>query len=87
MARIFSIQFTYENVEHHAMVSMRTTPFFAEYSVVMLDDSITAHLPNTKIISTSRDSFVFSDSTEENRPALMREILRAVARYMQTVDA
>jgi hypothetical protein len=53
----------------------------------MLDDSITAHLPNTKIISTSRDSFVFSDSTEENRPALMREILRAVARYMQTVDA
>jgi hypothetical protein len=35
MARIFSIRFAHEGREHHAMISVRQTPFFAEYAVSM----------------------------------------------------
>jgi hypothetical protein len=87
MARIFSIQFTYESVQHHAMVAVRTTPFFSEYSVSMLDEAIASHLPNNKIISTSRNSFVFCDSAKENAPELMRQILQAVAEHLQSINA
>lgn len=86
MARIFSIQFTYEGVAHHVMVAARTTPFFNEYVVTMLDETIAHLLPNNKIISTP-ESFVFSDSTSENSPALMQAILRAVSGYLQVIDA
>lgn len=87
MARIFSIQFTYEGVHHHAMVAGRTTPFFTEYTVAMLDDNIAGQLPNSKIISTSIESFTFSDSAEQNDPALMHAIIKAVARHVQSVNA
>lgn len=87
MARIFSIYFMYEGVEHNAMVSVRATPFFNEYTVAMLDESIAGKLPNNKVISTSTNSFVFSDSIEENEPALMKAILQAVIGHLQTINA
>ena len=87
MARIFSIQFTYKNEVQNAMVSMRNTPFYAEYTVLMLDTSIAGLLPNNKIISTSKDNFAFSDSTKENVPALMQVILHAIIGHMQTINA
>jgi hypothetical protein len=87
MARIFSIRFLYEGAEHHAMISVRTTPLFAEYSIAMLDETIAAHLPNSKIISTSKSSFAFSDSTMANSPALMQAIIKAITSRVQTVDA
>lgn len=87
MARIFSIQFTYESVLHHAMISVRATPFFMEYTVAMLDESIASQLPNNKIISAAKDNYVFSDSAEENAPALMQVIIQAVAEHLQTIDA
>ena len=87
MARIFSIHFTYEHVMRHAMVSVRTTPFFTEYSVAMLDEAIAGQLPNNKIISTSKDSFVFSDSAQANAPQLMAAILFAVKGHVQTINA
>ena len=87
MARIFSIHFIYEGMQHNAMVSMRHTPFFTEYSVNMLHYSIADQLANNKIISTSKESFVFSDSTEENVPALMQVILQAVSAYMLAINA
>jgi hypothetical protein len=87
MARIFSIRFAHEGMEHHAMISVRQTPFFAEYAVSMMDDSIAALLPNKKIISTSKNSFVFSDSARENVPELMQAIIGAVISHLQAVDA
>ncbi len=87
MARIFSIYFTYEDVPQSAMVSVRATPFFVEYSVAMLDENIAGLLPNNKIISAAKDSYVFSDSTEENSPVLMDALIRAVAGHLQTIDA
>jgi hypothetical protein len=86
MARIFSIQFQHQGFLHNAMVSMRTTPFFVEYTVSMLDEGIAGQLPNNKIISTSKSSFVFSDSTEANSPQLMQGIIHAIACHVQ-IDA
>jgi hypothetical protein len=86
MARIFSIQFQHQGLLQNAMVSMRTTPFFVEYTVSMLDEGIAGQLPNNKIISTSKDSYVFSDSTEANSPQLMQGIIQAIACYVQ-IDA
>ena len=87
MARIFSIQFRYENIEHTVMVSMRTTPFFNEYAVIMLDETISDLLPNNKIISTSKESFIFSDSTQENAPLLMQAILQAIIHHVHAINA
>lgn len=87
MARIFSIHFLHTGTTYNAMVSVRTTPFFTEYSINMLDDDIADQLPNNKIISTSKNNFVFSDSTQENNVALMNNILTAVADHMQTINA
>ena len=77
----------HEGVPQHAMVSVRDTPFFAEYAVSMLDESIAEQLPNNKIISTAKNSFVFSDSTKENSPQLMREIVRAIMGHVHAFDA
>jgi hypothetical protein len=87
MARIFSIQFNYEGRQHHAMVTVLTTPFFAEYNITMLDEAIAWQLPNNKIISTSKNSFTFCDSPQENSPELMFQILHAVVAHLQTVSA
>jgi hypothetical protein len=87
MARIFSIQFLHQDLLQNAMVSMRTTPFFVEYTVSMLDEAIAGQLPNNKIISTSKNSFVFSDSTEANSPQLMQSLIQAIAGHVQIIDA
>jgi hypothetical protein len=87
MARIFSINFMHEGITYNAMVSVRTTPFFTEYIINMLDEEIKELLPNNKIISTSKDHFVFSDSTRENSPELMEQIIQAVSHHMQTMHA
>ena len=87
MARIFSIHFMHEGVQHNAMVAVRNTPFYTEYSVTMLHASIADQLPNNKIISTSKESFVFSDSTKENSPALMHAITGAVTGYLMAINA
>jgi hypothetical protein len=75
----------HEGIAYNAMVSVRTTPFFMEYTITMLDESIAEQLPNNKIISTSKDSFVFSDSTSENSKELMEQILQAVSSHMQAL--
>lgn len=87
LARIFSIQFLYDGMQHHAMIAVRTTPFFTEYAVTMLDEMIAAQLPNNKIISASKNHLAFTDSMQENAPALMQAILQALAGQLQSVNA
>jgi hypothetical protein len=87
MARIFSIHFMHEGVVHNAMVSVRTTPFFSEFTITMLDEEIAGLLPNNKILSATKNHFVFSDSSSENSPQLMNAIIGAVAEHMQTMHA
>ena len=86
MARIFSIQFLYNNWLHHAMVEVRTTSFFTEYTISMLDEAIAELLPNNKILSTSNNRIAFADAAEENEPALMHAILQAMVARLHTVN-
>jgi 2-keto-3-deoxy-galactonokinase len=87
MARIFNIYFSYNNEMHNAVVSVRTTPFFTEYSLSSFNEELLGLLPGTKIISKSRDSFIFQNATPDNSNELMEEIIRAVAEHLQATKA
>jgi hypothetical protein len=84
MARIFSIQFDHEGIMHTAMVSVRTTPFFTEYSINMLDDALMQQLPGNKIVSTNPNQFTFLNTPVNDQTPLMESIIHAVSSHLQT---
>ena len=84
MARIFSINFTYENIPLTAMVAVRQTPFFLEYTLSMLPDEVMEQLPGNKIISTGPNQLIFANATMDETTDLMKDILNAVTYHLQT---
>lgn len=84
MARIFSIQFNYEGIDHSAMVSVRTTPFFTEYSINMLDEELLQQLPGNKIVSNGPGHLAFMNTPAKEVSPLMESILNAMANHLQT---
>lgn len=84
MARIFSIQFDYEGIARAAMVTVRSTPFFTEYSINMLDDELMQQLPGNKIVSTAPNHLAFINTSAREATPLMECILNAVANHLQT---
>ena len=82
MARIFNIYFTYDNAQHTAMVSVRKTPFFTEYTL-NFDEALMRQLPGNKIISMASGHFVFQHAGSLNLTPLMQEIIRAVSQHLQ----
>lgn len=84
MARIFTINFTYENAPLTAMIAVRQTPFFMEYTISMLPSEIMQQLPGNKIISTGPNQLIFANATLDESTELMNEILRAVVGHLQT---
>ena len=68
------------------MVSVRTTPFFTEYTL-SFDESLMKQLPGNKIISSHTGQFTFQHSDSENTTPLMKEILRAVSQHLQATEA
>lgn len=70
MARLFSINFYFEDELHSAFISVRTTPFFTEYNLSMLDGIIEEQLPNTKIISTNPQHLYFLNMDEKSSPLM-----------------
>lgn len=84
MARIFSIQFDYEGMVHSAMVTVRTTPFFTEYSINMLDEELMQQLPGNKIVSTEPNHLAFMNTSVQEVTPLMDCILTAVSHHLQT---
>ena len=87
MARIFSINFMHAGNQCHAMVTVRDTPFYTEYSIQIADEEVAAQLPNNKIISAYKDNYIFTDSTSRNSAALMNELIHAVSDHMRTLQA
>ena len=87
MARIFTVSFMHRGMTHNAMVAVRTTPFFTEYTISIFDDLLATLLPNNKVISTSENSFTFSDSTDANDGQLMKDVLKAVAEHVHHMQA
>ncbi|MGE5518755.1 MAG: hypothetical protein ACM3VS_02430 [Candidatus Dadabacteria bacterium] len=87
MARIFNIYFTFEEVTHTAVVSVRKTAFLTEYTLVNFDESLLQLLPGTKIIKRSHENFIFLDANPSHSSALMDTILRAVAEHLEVVGS
>lgn len=81
MARIFSIEFSLDGSTHHAMISVRTTPFYTEYTVSMLDADLSAHLLSDRIVSSAPGQFVFQNVPLNNYTRLMHELIKVVADY------
>lgn len=85
MARIFNIYFTTQGTTHSAVVSVRQTAFFTEYTLQNVDDSVLSLLPGNKIISRTKDDFIFQNAP--NSPSdLMQEIIRAVSNHMHAMN-
>ena len=85
MARIFSIYFEHETVQYSALITMRSTPFFTEYVLGMMDENLMELLPGNKIISTAADHFLFPNAEPIHSRSLMNDIISAVAGHLTTV--
>lgn len=85
MARLFSIQFDYQDISYNAMVMVRTTPFFTEYHLGMLDEEVLKQLPDNRILSSSPVHFVFASHNSNASKDLMNQIIRSIADHVQTM--
>ena len=79
MARIFNIYFTYEQVQYNAIVSVRTTPFFTEFTLNNFDERLFSELPGNKILSTNPGHYVFQSLESVTPTPLMAVIMQAVS--------
>jgi hypothetical protein len=87
MARIFNIYFYYEGSMHSAIVSVRKTPFFVEYTLNIFNEELFTLLPGNKIISKAPDHFMFQNASSGYSSDLMNAIIRAVSEHMQSIEA
>ncbi|MFL5740777.1 MAG: hypothetical protein ACJ75B_11205 [Flavisolibacter sp.] len=87
MARIFNIYFDYDGVMYNAVVSVRSTPFFTEYTLNNFDTELMRFLPGDKIISKSPGHFIFLYVTSDNSTDLMNSIIKAVSEHLHATEA
>jgi hypothetical protein len=86
MARIFNIYFSYNGIMHNAIVSVRTTPFFTEYTLTHFDEDVLFLLPGNKILSTPGGGLFFQGAGPGNPDCLMKEIIRAVEEHLHATE-
>ena len=72
-------------MDYHAVVSVRATPIFTEYTLNNIKQM--DMLPGNKIISKGKDHFIFSNFTDKDSPALMNAIIKAVAEHLHSVHS
>ena len=82
MARIFNIYFTYDDISHSAVVSVRSTPFFTEYIIGNLDVDLGMLLPSNKIISQTPGNLFFQNVTAIHSLDLMDVIIKSIAKHL-----
>ena len=87
MARIFNIYFLHDDLVHSAIVSVRNTPFFTEYTLSNFNEELLKFLPGNKIISKNPEHFMFQDATEQHSSQLMAAIIKAVTEHLHTSKA
>ena len=87
MARIFNIYFDYDGLMYNAVVSVRTTAFFTEYTLNNFDTELMRFLPGDKIISKAPGHFIFQNVTSDNSKDLMNAIIKAVSEHMHATEA
>jgi hypothetical protein len=84
MARIFTIDFSFENALHHAIVSVRETPFHIEYKITLQTSQLNELLLSDKIISTQPQVFVFANVAAHEYNELMKQLLVAVSEHIHS---
>ena len=82
MARIFTINFFYNDNYYNAVVSVRNTPFFVEYTLTNFNEDLLKKLPGNKIISKEQGHYIFQNATPEHAEPLMRSIINAVSQHL-----
>lgn len=82
MARIFNIYFTYDDILHSAIVSVRNTPFFTEYILGNLDEELQSLLPDNRVFSQTPGQLFFQNMTAEHSVQLMNEIIKTITRHL-----
>jgi hypothetical protein len=86
MARIFSIQFNFNEALHNALISVHETPYHTEYKISMMDDDIMSLLPGNKVISTSLSQFSFPNTPSHTYSELMKIIIREITAHIHTLQ-
>jgi len=84
MARIFSIEFPYNDAVYHAMITVRQTAFHTEYKISLQDQQLTRFLLSDKIVSPSPGDFIFANFSVAEYTDLMKQILSAVANHVHS---
>ena len=84
MARIFNIYFAYEGHEYNAVVSVRTTAFFTEYTLNNFNEDLLEQLPGNKIISRDGNHFIFQNASDTT--PLMNIIIKAVTEHLHATE-
>jgi hypothetical protein len=87
MSRIFSIYFHYRDSAYNALVSVRNTPFFNEYTINNFDEELILQLPGNKIMSIQDGPLFFKNNPSGEISPLMQTILGAVAEHLVGSDA
>jgi hypothetical protein len=82
MARIFTINFSYDNIYYNAVVSVRNTPFFVEYTLTNFNEDLLEKLPGNKIISKETGHYIFQNASSEHSESLMKSIIKAVSEHL-----
>ena len=82
MARIFTISFYYDNNSYNAVVSVRNTPFYVEYTLTNFNEELLEKLPGNKIISKENGHYTFQNANSEHSEPLMKSIINAVAEHL-----
>lgn len=86
MARIFTIEFPYDNALQHAIIVVRETAFYKEYKVSLQSPELNTLLLSDKIISMEKGSFVFSNVPAHEYNDVMKQILKAVAGHIHSLQ-
>ena len=85
MARLFTITFLFNEEPHSTLVTVKTTPYYKEYTLINLSADLLQRLPGNKIISPTDSQFTFPEATSQHSAGLMASIIKAVSQHLQIV--
>ena len=86
MARIFTIQFSFNDALHHAIIAVRDTPFHTEYRIRLQSPDLQELLLSDKIVSPEAGTFVFANFSLSEYNDLMKQVLMAVSGHVHSLQ-
>lgn len=87
MAHIFNIYFNHDEASYNAMVSVQQKPFFKEFVLGNLHESVKGNLPGKTIVRTPAGNYYFKGATDSGPSPLMEAIIEAVSQHVENIPA